>query len=99
MATKEQKKENLKQQIIAAANAYSRDLAGKTFLYVFGNEHFEVMFPVDRFLHLTGVETGLQAKDFYQKEIECRNYDFIERNVKFQCYMNISDADLFAFAL
>ena len=67
LATKEQKKENLKQQIITAANAYSRDLAGKTFLYVYGNEYFEVLFPVDRFLHLTGVETGLRAKDFYQK--------------------------------
>ena len=26
---------------------------------------FEVSFPVDHFLHLTGVETGLSVKDLY----------------------------------
>ena len=40
MATKEEKKELLKQQIITAAMAYSRDLAGKVFLYVYGEEYF-----------------------------------------------------------
>ena len=45
---------------------YSQDLAGKVFLYVYGEEYFEVSFPVDHFLHLTGVETGLSAKDFYK---------------------------------
>lgn len=41
-------------------------MAGKTFLYVYGDEYFEVSFPVDHFLHLTGVETILSAKDFYR---------------------------------
>ncbi|WP_337643149.1 PBECR4 domain-containing protein, partial [Anthropogastromicrobium sp.] len=45
---------------------YSQNLAGKVFLYVYGNEFFEVSFPVDHFLHLTGVETRLSAKDFYK---------------------------------
>ena len=38
----------------------------KTFLYVYGDEYFEVSFPIDHFLHLTGVETRLSAKDFYK---------------------------------
>ena len=45
---------------------YSQNLAGKTYLYVYGNEYFEVSFPIDHFLHLTGIETRLSAKDFYK---------------------------------
>jgi len=33
---------------------------------VFGDEYFEVIFPVDHFLHLTGVESILSAKAFYR---------------------------------
>ena len=67
MAMKEQKKEAIRQQIVRAAEIYSRELAGKTFLYVYGQEYFEVNFMSDRFLHLTGVESNLSAKDFYKK--------------------------------
>lgn len=67
MATKEEKKDAIKQQIISAAKAYSSNLAGRTFLYVYGENYFEVLFLTDRFLHLTGVESRLRAKDFYQK--------------------------------
>ena len=35
---------------------------------VYGDEYFEVSFPVDHFLHLTGVETRLLVKDFYKNE-------------------------------
>lgn len=42
-------------------------LLAKTFLYVYGQEYFEVSFPVDHFLHLTGVGTKLSAKDFFKK--------------------------------
>lgn len=66
MATKTDKKNAIRQDIIDSASVYSQDLAGKVFLYVYGDEHFEVFFPVDHFLHLTGVETGLSAKDFYK---------------------------------
>lgn len=66
MATKTDKKNTIRQGIIDSAVIYSRDLAGKTFLYVYGNDFFEVSFPVDHFLHLTGVETELSAKDFYK---------------------------------
>ena len=36
-------------------------------MYTYGQEFFEVQFPVDCFLHLTGVDTNMRAKDFYQK--------------------------------
>ena len=66
MATKVDKKNAIRQGIIEAAIVYSQSLAGKMFLYVYGDEYFEVSFPVDHFLHLTGVETRLSAKDFYR---------------------------------
>ena len=66
MATKTDKKNAIRQDIIISAGVYSQNLAGKAFLYVYGNEFFEVSFPVDNFLHLTGVETKLSAKDFYK---------------------------------
>ena len=66
MATKTDKKNAIRQEIMDSAVIYSSDLAGKTFLYVYGNNFFEVSFPVDHFLHLTGVETRLSAKDFYK---------------------------------
>ena len=66
MATKVDKKNAIRQGIIKAAIVYSQSLAGKMFLYVYGDEYFEVSFPVDHFLHLTGVETRLSAKDFYR---------------------------------
>ena len=65
MATKAEKKNIIRQEIIDSAGVYSRSLAGKSFLYVYGEEFFEVSFPTDHFLHLTGVETELSAKDFY----------------------------------
>ena len=78
MATKTDKKNAIRQAIIAAANVYSQNLAGKAFLYVYGEEYFEVSFPVDHFLHLTGVETKLSAKDFYKnaKKAKLSNNQF-----------------------
>ena len=66
MATKTEKKEALRKEIIDSARVYSSKLAGRHFLYVYGEEYFEVSFPSDCFLHLTGVETKLSAKDFYK---------------------------------
>ena len=66
MATKTDKKNAIRQAIVDAAIVYRQNLAGKTFLYVYGDEYFEVSFPIDHFLHLTGVETRLSAKDFYK---------------------------------
>ena len=66
MATKTDKKNMIRQGIIDSAEIYSLNLAGKVFLYGYGEEYFEVSFPVDHFLHLTGVETRLSARDFYK---------------------------------
>lgn len=66
MATKTHKKDVIRQEIIAAANIYSQCLAGKTFLYVYGNNYFELSFPIDRFLHLTGVSSRMSAVSFYR---------------------------------
>ena len=66
MATKTDKKNIIRQGIIDSAEIYSQNLAGKVLLYVYGEEYFEVSFPVDHFLHLTGVETRLSARDFYK---------------------------------
>lgn len=72
MATKTDKKNAIRQDIIDSAGIYSQNLAGKAFLYVYGDEYFEVSFPVDHFLHLTGVETKLSAKDFYKNAKKAR---------------------------
>ena len=66
MATKVDKKNVIRQGITAVEIVNFQNLAGKTFLYVCGDEYFEVSFPIDHFLHLTGVETRLSAKDFYK---------------------------------
>lgn len=84
MATKEDKKNVIRQELIDAAGVYSQNLAGKAFLYVYGDEYFEVSFPTDHFLHLTGVETTLSAKDFYKnakkKKLTNRQFYFDARH-------------------
>lgn len=67
MSTKAKKKNGIRQDIIDSAFVYSKNLAGKVFLYVYGDEFVEVSFPIDHFLHLTGVATKLSAKEFYRK--------------------------------
>lgn len=67
MATKSEKKEYIRKQIIAAARSYRDNLAGKVFLYVVGKEYFEVAFQTNCFMHLTGVNSNLSARDFYKK--------------------------------
>ena len=78
MATKTDKKNAIRQGIIDSAVIYSQNLAGKAFLYVYGDEYFEASFPVDHFLHLTGVETKLSAKEFYKnaKKAKLTNSQF-----------------------
>ncbi|WP_308527422.1 PBECR4 domain-containing protein [uncultured Oscillibacter sp.] len=65
MDTKDTKKEQIRAGIVSAAQSYSAHLTNRVFLYVFGEEYIEVMFRADDFLHLTGVDTRLFAKDFY----------------------------------
>ena len=47
MVTKVDKKNAIRRGIIEAAIVYSPSLVGKTFLYVYEDEYFEVSFPVD----------------------------------------------------
>ena len=51
MATKVDKKNAIRQGITEAQIVYCQNLAGKTFLYVCGDEYFEASFPIDPFLH------------------------------------------------
>lgn len=67
MEKNQNKSGELRRQIIQAAQAYKEHLVGKVFLYVYGNDFFEVVFQTDQFLHLTGVSSMLGARDFYQK--------------------------------
>lgn len=53
-------------KIHASALQYQSYLAGKTFLYVYEDNYIEVVFKNSSFLHLTGVNTKLKAKEFYQ---------------------------------
>lgn len=67
MDTKKIKDEQIRKQIIAASKVYRDNLAGRVFLYVYGESYFEVVFPTDRFRHLTGVNSSISAKEFYDK--------------------------------
>lgn len=84
MITKTNKKDVIRQQIVDSAQIYSRELAGKCFLYIYGEKYVEVSFPTDHFLHLTGVETDLFANDFYKKakkgKLTCVQFSFSSRH-------------------
>ena len=47
MATRIEKKNIIRDHIIDSADVYSHKMAGKTFLYVYGDSYFEVSFPID----------------------------------------------------
>lgn len=67
MDTKNIKDEQIRKQIITASEVYRDKLAGRVFLYVYGESYFEVVFPTDRFRHLTGVNSSISAQEFYDK--------------------------------
>ncbi len=71
MHLKDDKKKKIRDNIIQCSKTYSNKLAGKTFLYVFDDNYIEVAFPIDHFLHLTGVATNLSAKNFYKNAKNC----------------------------
>ena len=72
MADIEKEKIKLRQQIISAANVYKENLAGKVFLYVYGNQYFEVAYMTRCFKHLTGVESPLRGDSFYNNAKESK---------------------------
>lgn len=57
-------KSSILKKIHNAAKNYQRYLAGKTFMYVYEGKSIEVVFKNSSFLHLTGVNTKLKAKEF-----------------------------------
>ncbi len=82
--TKQAKKIAIRNEILDAAQIYKRELAGKVFMFVYGDEWFEVVFKTDRFLHLTGVSSKLSAQDFYNKaqkrQLTEQQFDFTQQH-------------------
>ena len=64
MTIKKDKKESIRKQIIDASHVYRDKLAGKVFLKTF---FVSWKLKMNRFMHLTGVNSHLQAQDFYSK--------------------------------
>lgn len=60
------------QEICKAAKLYKNHLVGKKFLYIFDGRFIEVCYKANSFRHLTGVETNLSAKRFYQYAVNNR---------------------------
>lgn len=65
MADINTEKIELRKQIISAANAYKHNLAGNVYLYVYGDAYFEVAYTTECFKHLTGAESSLSGRSFY----------------------------------
>lgn len=58
-------KSQIIRRIHRAALKYKEVFVGNTFMIVFNNDYFEVMFKKSSFMHLTGVASCLKADDFY----------------------------------
>ena len=67
---KKHEREQIVREINKAAQLYKQHLVGKKFLYVFDERYIEVCYKIDGFRHLTGVETNLSAKRFYQYAVK-----------------------------
>lgn len=63
--SKKQNQIEILNKIKNAAVLYKQNLVGKRFMYVFDERYIEVIFKAENFRHLTGVETKLSAKSFY----------------------------------
>lgn len=48
------------------AKKYKEYFVGNTYMFVYENKCIEVMFKKSSFLHLTGVDTNLNAENFYE---------------------------------
>ncbi|MCD8153530.1 MAG: PBECR4 domain-containing protein [Clostridiales bacterium] len=63
--SKKQDRIDIINKIEAAAALYKQNLVGKRFMYVFDDRYIEVIYKAENFRHLTGVDTKLSAKQFY----------------------------------
>lgn len=84
MDSKNDKKEYIRSLIIDAAKIYKDNFAGKCFMYIHGDEYFEVVFETKQFKHLTGVESSVDAYNFYKyakrDELTCSQFGFSIRH-------------------
>jgi len=64
------KKEQVRRNIISSARLYKERLVGKRFIYIFGDECFEMHFKTDSFKHLTGANARLSPNQFYMSASE-----------------------------
>ncbi|HIT64575.1 MAG TPA: hypothetical protein IAC37_09095 [Candidatus Ventrimonas merdavium] len=67
---KKQDRERIVAEIKKAAALYKTHLVGKRFLYVFEGRYIEVIYKAVNFKHLTGVETPLSARKFYEYSVK-----------------------------
>jgi len=79
-------KENIRVKLVCAAKAYSYYINKKITVFINKyNKHFTIRFFETNFLHLTGVRTGLKAKDFYEKclnnKITINDFNFRDNKV------------------
>ncbi|MBQ9565588.1 MAG: hypothetical protein IJU98_08385 [Synergistaceae bacterium] len=63
--SKSQDRKAIVAKINNAAVLYKHNLVGRRFLYVFENRYIEVIYKAENFRHLTGIDTHLSAKAFY----------------------------------
>ena len=66
-------KSTIVRRIRRAANNYKQHLLGKTFMFVYDNRYVEVMFKKTSFMHLTGVDSTLDAKNFFNHAVKGAN--------------------------
>lgn len=70
MGKKQENLERVITEIKLAAKLYKENLVGKKFLYVFDGRYIEVIYKAQNFRHLTGVESKLIAKRFYDNAVK-----------------------------
>lgn len=56
----------IRKQVISAADIYKEELAGRVYLYVYGDSCLEVAYMTECFKHLTGIESNLAGRSFYE---------------------------------
>ena len=101
MAIPSAKLEGIRNSITTAATVYSKQLAGKVFLYIIGEEYFEVSFQTKCFMHLTGVVSYLNAESFYNKAKASKlttkqfgfnaNHNYVTAKKKLTCLAKLPD--------
>ena len=69
----------IREQIVKAAYQYSL-LANKIYMYICGEQYFELLFAVGCFRHLTGVASSLSAEDFYKNAL---NKSLTDKQIQF----------------